>query len=165
MKSKTNFTPKKFLKFLGLVAGFIALFWGISQIYIYFHRDDWKRRTTPLPFQTVLILCKNLQIGMSNRLCNNTNDVYGPDFYPVISKTLKPYVYKYDKRESMNFDDVEEKIGIFRYDCEPVVTTADGFSYYRCHYDFHGDREFIIGILFSYPDNKVYQINTPMGED
>jgi hypothetical protein len=145
---------------------FMIIFFIGGRIYEFTHKDDRKPRTTPLNPQTITTLCKNFELDESDRLCNNTRDIYGPDFYTVLSKTLKPYEYsKYEISESLTYDDVEEKIGQFKYECWDVVHQKDGFSYFRCSYDLRGDSVYIVAILFSYPDNKVYRIMTPMGED
>ena len=127
---------------------------------------NWKERTTPLPKNTVSILCDNFQLEKDHRLCNGKKDIYAPDFYDILRDTFRPYeAYGIPSSEAATYEDVEEKIGEFRYECFPVVTTGDGFSYFDCSYDFRGDREFIIGIMFTYPDNAVIRINTPMGFD
>ena len=128
--------------------------------------DSWKKRTTPLPKDTINLLCANFQLEKDYSLCNEKKDIYGPDFYDILRDTFRPYEeYGIPSSEAATYEDVEEKIGIFMYECDPVVTTGEGFSYFRCRYDFRGDREFIIGIMFTYPDNAVFRINTPMGFD
>lgn len=127
---------------------------------------NWKERTTPLQKDTVDTLCANFQLEKDHKLCNGKREIYGPDFYDILRDTFHPYeAYKIPSSEAGTYEDVEEKIGEFKYRCFRVVHQADGFSYFNCNYGFRGDREFIIGIIFSHPDNAVFRINTPMGFD
>jgi len=139
-----------------------------SHIYInYFkHEEDWKLRTSPLPQETIDTLCSNFNLESNNSLCIQAYAVYGPDFYEIIRDTFRPYeAYRISNTEAATYEQVEEKIGKFKVECESVVHQADGFSYFNCIYDLRGDREFIIGIMYSYPDDAVFRINTPMGFD
>jgi hypothetical protein len=127
---------------------------------------DWKERTTPLPSETVAQLCASFYLEKDSSLCNGRRDVYGPDFYDIIRDTFRPYEeYEIPSSEAAIYDDVEEKLAGFKYECDPVVEQADEFSYFVCRYDLRGDREFIIGIIYTHPDNAVFRIMTPMGFD
>jgi len=128
--------------------------------------DDWKKRTTPLPYETVTALCAKLGLAKDHSLCNGRKEVYAPDFHDILRDTFRPYeAYEIDSSEAATYEEVEKKIGVFKYECDDVATTGDGFSFYSCRYDLRGDREFIIGIMYTYPDNTVFRINTPMGYD
>jgi len=107
----------------------------------------------------------NFELEKDHPLCTGKKDVYGPDFYKIIRDTFRPYEYEIDSREASTYDEVEKKLGNFKDECEPVVYQADGFVYFNCMYDLRGDGEFIIGIMYTYPDNAVFRINTPMGLD
>ena len=144
---------------------FIVLAVLACLLVVTLRRDDWKKRTTPLPRETVAILCANFDLEKDHPLCNGKTDVYGPDFYDIIRDTFHPYEDEIDSSKAATYDEVEEKIGMFEYECEPVVYEADGFTYFNCVYDLRGDMEFVIGIMFTYPDNAVFRINTPMGYD
>lgn len=149
---------------LCITMGIPLIFYG----YLHFFRygDHWKQRTTPLPRETVAILCANFDLEKNHSLCNGKKAVYGPDFYKIIRDTFRPYeAYEIESSEAATFDEVEKKLGEFNYECDPVIHQADGFTYFRCRYDLRGDREFIIGIMYTYPDNPVFRINTPMGFD
>jgi hypothetical protein len=157
-------------KFIVVVAcamlGIPVLFFFYSYLSIVYHRIDWKQRTTPLPSETVAQLCANFGLEKDASLCKGKRDVYGPDFYEIIRDTFRPYeAYEIPSSEAATYEDVEETIGIFKYECDDVATTGDGFSFYSCRYDLRGDREFIIGIIYTSPDNAVFRINTPMGFD
>lgn len=136
-----------------------------AYLHFVYYNDDWKQRTTPLPLETVKTLCKNFNLG-DDLLCAGKKEVYGPDFNGILRDTFQPYeAYEIKSDETATYDEVEEKIGMFKYECDDVATTGDGFSFYSCRYDLRGDREFIIGIMYTYPDNAVFRINAPMGYD
>ena len=147
----------------------ITLILLLILVYVFvdaLRRDNWRKRTTPLPPETVSTLCANFDLEKDHPLCNGKQDVYGPDFNKIIRDTFRPYeAYDIESSEAATFDEVEKKIGKFKYECDPVVETGDGFTYFRCRYDLRGDREFITGIMYTYPDNAVFRINTPMGFD
>jgi hypothetical protein len=145
------------------IIGIPVLFYG----YLYFvmYGDQWKQRTTPLPVESVKILCNNFNLG-NNSLCMEKRAVYAPEFYNIIRDSFRPYMaYKIASSESATYDDVETKIGVFKYECEPITYQANGLVYFRCFYDLRGDRAFKIVITFTYPEKAVMQIDTPMGYD
>jgi hypothetical protein len=47
------------------------------------------------------------------------------------------------------YEDVQAKLGTYRYEREPVVRLADGTAYYRCWYDFRGDRVFPVAFVYA----------------
>lgn len=156
-------TARKFLVTLSVVT-VISIFTCL--VLVVLRQDDWKKRTTPLPGETVNILCTNLQLGENHSLCIGRNKVYGPDFYDILRDTFRPYEeYEIPSSEASTYEEVEKILGSFKYECDDVETTGDGFSFFSCRYDLRGDREFIIGIIYSYPDQAVFRINTPMGFD
>jgi hypothetical protein len=128
-------------------------------------RDDWKKRTTPLLPETVEALCVDFELEKDHRLCAGKRDVFGTDFYKIIRDTFRPNEYETGNSEASTYEEVEKKIGNFKYECDDVATTGDGFSFFSCRYDLRGDREFIIGIMYTYPEMAVFRINTPMGYD
>jgi hypothetical protein len=139
----------------------------IGNLYTYVHRDDWKSRTTPLPRGTIAILCKNFELEEDHPLCSGEKDVYGPDFYDLIRDTFRPSEEYHSKKDRpATYDDVEKRIGVFKYICESVVYEVSwDRKYFICHYDLRGDGEFLIGILYYYPEMTVFSIATPMGYD
>jgi len=148
---------------LCIIIGVPILFY--AYLHFVYYGDDWKQRTTPLPSETVTTLCENFDLD-ADSLCDGKKAVYGPDFYRVIRDAFRPYeAYGIASSEAATYAEVEDRIGIFRYECEPIVTTGDGFTFFSCDYDLRGDREFIIGIMYTYPENAVFRINTPMGFD
>jgi hypothetical protein len=137
-------------------------------LYMFIGRygDSWKKRTTPLSQETITVLCKNFDLKQDHKLCAGKKDIYGPDFYDIIRDTFRPYdEYNIRSSDAATYDEVEEKIGAFKYDCYPITQEGDGFSYFDCAYDLRGDSEFIISIMYTYPENAVFRIYTPMGYD
>lgn len=127
---------------------------------------DWKSKTSPLPHETITILCSSFDLEKDHPLCAGEEEVYGPDFNNIIWDAFRPYeAFETESSEAATYDEVEEKIGIFKYQCEPVVQEGDGFTYFICNYDLRGDREFPIAIMFTYPDNAVFRIMINMGYD
>jgi hypothetical protein len=123
------------------------------------HQDDWKERTTPLPEETRDLLCSRFELSPDDPLCNGKKDVYAPDFVRIIKDTSRPYEeYRIQSSEAATYDDVEEKIGKFKYECEPDVHQADGLTYFICSYDLRGDREFVMAFLYTYPEKAVMRI-------
>ncbi len=121
--------------------------------------NDWEKRTTPLPKTTVDLLCRNFALSLDDVLCNGKKDVYVLDFMKVVRDAFRPYeTYEIESSEAATYEEVEEKIGMFKYECEPVETTGDGFSYFRCFYDLRGDRKFIITIFYTYPEMAVMRL-------
>ena len=157
----------KIIKGILIAIGTLIILSILACLAILFLRGslNWKERTTPLPMDTVNTLCANFQLERDHKLCNGKRDVYGPDFYDILRDTFRSYEYEIARNEAKTYEDVEEKIGEFKYECDPVVTTGDDFSYFMCRYDFRGDREFTIGIMFTPPDNAVFRMLTPMGFD
>jgi hypothetical protein len=126
--------------------------------------NAWKQRTTPLPWETVENLCNKFALT-ERSLCKKDRVVYAPDFYKIIREAFRPYKeFNTTINLAATYNEVESRMGDYRYECEPVATGNDT-SFFTCYYDLRGDREFIIGIIYIYPDMAVYRINTPMGND
>jgi|GEM_PF-2049953 len=158
---------KKHLAYVILIPfGVIILLCMILQIHVYSHRDDYKERTTPLPKETIETLCANFEINKDDRLCNGKKEISAPDFYNTIRDTFRPYeAYNIPSSEAATYEEVQQKIGDFQYECESVVYQADGFTYFICSYDLRGDRALRVAIMFTYPENAVFRIMTPIGDD
>jgi hypothetical protein len=154
--------------FYAILAVFLLCISGAfySQLHRYIYWDDWKAKTTPLPKEIIDILCKNFELEKEHPLCNGKKDVYGPDFIDIIRDTFRPYeAYGTKGNEAATYSEVHKKIGEFEYECESVVTTGDGFTYFICHYDLRGDEEFPIGIIFTYPEMATFRIMMSLGRD
>jgi len=122
-------------------------------------RDDWKQRTTPLLQETRDLLCSSFGLPPDDCLCNGNKDVYADDFVDTIKDAFRPYEeYRTQSSEAATYDDVEKKIGKFKYECEPAETTGDGLTFFTCSYDLRGDREFVMTFLYTYPEKAVMRI-------
>ena len=122
-------------------------------------QDDWKKRTTPLPQETRNVLCSRFELSSNDDLCNSDKDVYALDFAKLMRDTFRPYEELHiESSKAATYDEVEERIGSFQYECEPVTNQADGLSYFVCLYDLRGDREFITTIFFNYPEKAVMSL-------
>ena len=157
----------KILKYIGTTILLLVLVCLVTEIVLFIrYQREWKKHTTPLPEETIAILCENFDLKPDHRLCSGKKEVYGPDFYKIIRESFRPYdQYNINSNEAASFDEVDKKIGKFKYECDPILTTGDGFSYFVCRYDLRGDREYIIGMMFSYPDNAAFRMSTPMIDD
>jgi hypothetical protein len=123
------------------------------------HQNDWKSKTTPLPDETIELLCAQFGLPSDHLLCNGKNDVYALDFVKVMDEKFKPYeTYGINSDQSATFDDVEKTIGIYKYECESIETTGDGFTFFTCSYDLRGDKKFVVTILYTYPEKAVMRI-------
>ena len=159
---------KRNVVFYAILAVFLLCISGVfySQLHRHIHWDDWKAKTTPLPNETIGILCNNFELESEHALCNGKKSVYGPDFIDIIRDNFRPYeAYQIPSSKAATYDDVEKKKGVFKYECEPVITERDGFTYFICHYDLRGDEEFPIGIIFTYPEMATFRIMMSLGRD
>jgi len=108
---------------------------------------DWKHYTTPLPDKIKEDLCKKfVDINDNEKLCNDGNAIYGPDFYPYIERKLFR-----DDGEGLDFDSVQTLLGPYQVICE--IFPKDSQFSQRCTYDLRGDRVHHFSIYFNKNDN------------
>lgn len=141
---------------------------GIPVVGRYLRTDSWKNGTSPLPAYTIATLCSNFDLEEKDPLCSGKNDVYAPDFFATIRETFRPEIeYGLNTAEGITtYEDVESKLGMFKYECEPLtIQTSPKLTYFRCGYDLRGDRVSLIGIYFRSPENTVYRMDTLVGQD
>jgi len=134
--------------------------------------DAWKVRTSPLTEEQVSLLCTNFGLEKDD-LCNG-QQVYGPDFYDDIVETFHPEeefkTYGIGPKPS-TYNDVEDRLGQFKVSCGEVITTSGitlfggEFQYFKCDYDLRADGVNILGFTFRYPNETVWSITRPVGED
>ncbi len=152
---------------------FINIFHWVSTAYFPDPEwDAWKTQTSPLTEEQVSLLCANF--GLEKDIRCNGQQVYGPDFYDDIVETFHPEeefrTYGFGPKPS-TYDDVESKLGLFKVSCGEVITGSDmtlfggEFQYFKCQYDLRGDGVNILGITFRYPNETVWNITRPVGED
>jgi hypothetical protein len=58
---------------------------------------------------------------------------------------------------------VQEKLGKFQYKYEPLVTQANGLTYFRAFYDLQGDKVYPIGMWF-YGDGELWRVVADIGD-
>jgi hypothetical protein len=109
--------------------------------------------TSPLPLETIDILCNNFEIDENHKLCDGEKDIYSWDFSDIFQDSLLP-----KEGNPATYEEVERTLGVFKYECEPVVHQADGLSYFRCSYDLIGDRIHHISIYFSHPEDIIFRV-------
>jgi hypothetical protein len=118
--------------------------YGTISIISYLRKPVYAELTSPLERSVVQDVCMQLSIPTTQSPCQEGQRVYAPDFFGLIHSTFKVGINTYD--------DVEEKIGKYRFDCETPVTyrTRTGFdTNYRCWYDLNGDRVYKFGFRFT----------------
>ena len=110
--------------------------------------------TTPLDPAIAQDLCLKLKLPDADKRCQADAVVYAPDFYKDIGN---PFDYG-----ETTYQEVQALFGEYQYECESRErVAADGYSRFRCMYDFHGDRMFPISFGFSIEDETLCQI-TPV---
>lgn len=112
--------------------------------------------TTPLEAIVVQNLCQKFSLPEDDPLCRPEAIVYAPDFFPAVRAAFTPGITTYD--------DVQEKLGSYQYERKPLVTQAGGTTYFRCRYDFNGDRVFPVGFSFT-EDGVLKRIFATVGDD
>ena len=104
-------------------------------------RKDINALTTPLEPIVVQDLCSKLDLPDDDTRCQPGVSTYATDFFRDIDR---PFEYGIT-----TYDDVHALFGEYEFRCEPRVTQADGYSYFRCSYDFNGDRMYWVTFRFS----------------
>jgi hypothetical protein len=121
-----------------------------------FARPKVHEVTSPLEPSVVHDLCQKLDLPVDDPLCQSKAVVYAPDFFPAVRAEFKPGMATYE--------DVQEKLAVYQYKYGPLVTVADGTAYYRCWYDFKGDRVFPVVFVFT-EDGLLERLSTTIGDD
>jgi hypothetical protein len=140
----------------------------VSPLVVRFvHRNDWKKDTTPLPVQTISDLCQRFDLSHEDLVCNGSKKVYAADFGEVLRArfSLKNPIRTEKADATFTYQDVEKVIGAYKLECENLVELpASGYSYFRCLYDFRGDRYWREALYFYYPEQTLFSIRTGVGE-
>jgi hypothetical protein len=164
---KHNNKPFFLLLFVVLCVGLML---GVKAYNNLRLRNEWKKKSTPLPQDRVDILCTNFGLTTSHKLCDGIGYVYGPDFFDLIRKNFNPKYpqspFSKSNKVPATYEQVENKIGVFKTDCESMVWYEyEQTYYYFCTYDLRGDGKYLITIGFDYPGNKVDKIIAPKGKE
>ncbi len=135
------------------------------------NQEKWRNRTSPLSIEQRDLLCKNFDLS-KDTICTK-EDVYGPDFYSHIITAFHP-IERFSPYgigpEAATYEEVEEKLGIFKIGCganvpESSPVRPEGYHVYDCQYDLRGDRANILTIYFIAEEDKVINIVAPLGND
>lgn len=147
---------------MALIAGIcvLSMFMYPRVRGMFISRDDkWKQKTTPLSPATVKELCVILE-STEDELCREEQEnVYAPDFFPVIDEV-------FNKRNT-TYTDVQEKISKYQTELEPLSKRSDGSNYFVSHYDFRGDGVTRVGFFFygDYQNNRLMKIIFIYGDE
>lgn len=118
------------------------------------YRDltQWRERTSPLDPAVVNDICQKFGLPESDDRCKPGAVVYAPDFFNTIGGTFQP-----ENGEWATYDQVEEKLGEYKYEEEPITKVSDGTEYFVAWYDLRGDRVYPI-VIFFYSDGSLMRI-------
>lgn len=126
------------------IVGLFVLTLGALAYDTYDELAHWREKTSPLAVEVVEDMCEKFALPEEDPRCQPGAVVYAPEFFRTIGKTFQP-----ENRAWATFEQVEEKLGAYNYEKEPVTTLGDGTQYFRCWYDLNGDRLYPIVIDFN----------------
>jgi hypothetical protein len=105
------------------------------------NRERTNAYTIPLQSVVAQDLCSKLDLPETDSRCKAGAVVYATDFFHDIGRPFELNVSTYE--------DVQALFDKYQFDCESRVTTADGYSYFICDYDFTGDQVYWVSFMFS----------------
>lgn len=111
---------------------------------------DYNQFTTPLDPEVVRDVCTTFQLS-DNLLCQEGSTVYADQLNRAVVKVLH-------SEKGLTYDNVENRLGKYRYQCSHPQTQRNGTKYFTCDYDFNGDHVYKITVGYN-QDGKVYQMN------
>jgi hypothetical protein len=162
METKETDTKKRIILIIGflvllspiiLACGLIVLTGTVFFIDGFMQTVTWREHTIPLSQEVLDDLCNKFELGPEDERCDDSGgDVYGPDFYDLLYKSFTP-----KDQPWATFEEVNEIVGNYQYKCEPPVIFSEGESYYRCFYDFSGDKVYPF-VIYYYIDGPVMRI-------
>jgi hypothetical protein len=136
---------------LPAIAGVV---YGLSDIP---DRINWKAHTSPLSQDVIDDICLKFNLSTNDTRCKAGARVYAPDFFSVIGETFQP-----KNGPWATYDEVQQKLGKYQFQYDPPVTTGDGLTYFRAHYDLRGDLVFPITMFF-YADGRLWRLIADIG--
>jgi hypothetical protein len=119
---------------------------------------NWRSKTSPLDQDTVNDLCLKFELASNDRRCQPGQEVYAPDFFRVIRDTFQP-----KSGEWATYSEVQQKLEAYQFKFDPPVTTGQGMTYFRAHYDLRGDQVYPIGMFF-YSDGRLFRLIADVGD-
>lgn len=155
------FRAFKWAAVIAMVAMLLVLIYAVGLILLtgiamgydaYKDITQWRERTSPLDPAVVSDICQKFDIPEGDDRCKPGAVVYAPDFFSTIGETFQP-----ENREWATYDQVEEKLGEYKYNEEPITKVSDGTEYFRAWYDLHRDRVYPI-VIFFYSDGRLMRI-------
>ena len=138
--------------YLPTIAGAVIGLWDIPD------QLNWKAKTSPLRQDVVQDLCLKFGLSSADPHCQPANRVYGPDFFGVIRDAFQPTTGNW-----ATYDEVQDKLGKYQFAYDPPVTTGDGLTYFRAHYDLNGDQVYPI-VMFFYEDGRLWRLVANVGD-
>ena len=136
---------------LMIVGGCISSCLLIRAYGTYSAQKKIRALTTPLSLETTQDLCVKLSLPKTDRRCRADTVVYAPDFYADLNRP-----FKYGES---TYQDVQDLFGQYQYECESRErVAADGYSRFRCSYDFQGDHMFPVIFSFSLENETLVDI-------
>lgn len=153
-RASTNLPLQLITICLLLIVLFFACRLAVSIVRIgYFSLTEesiTRSKATPLSYAVINDICAKFALDQNDRRCQHSEDIYTPEFIDVISKAFSS--------PGVTFDEVEEKLGVYRIECSPSFVTSDKKEYFICEYDLSGDEIYKISIFF-YSDGKLMRIH------
>jgi len=119
-----------FMTITCMIAG--AIYAGVRTVRIHF----LELLTTPLSPSTTSELCTILEITPNDPRCSDSAKSYAAQFFPELRG-------HYSSKTSRQV--VDQEIGMYLVECSVHRTFSDG-GYLACHYDFRGDRAYMVKI-------------------
>jgi len=113
---------------------------------------QWREHTTPLDPEVVADICEKFGLPEDDPRCQPGATVYAPEFFRTIGETFQP-----PDGDWATYSQVEEILGEYKFDEEPITILSDGTEYFRCWYDLRGDRVYPIVISFN-SDGSIRKI-------
>jgi hypothetical protein len=137
---------------LPATAGAVIGLWDVPD------KLNWRAHTSPLSQDVIDDLCLKFKLPTNDPRCQPGARVYAPDFFSVIRATFQP-----KNGPWATYDEVQLKLGKYQFTYDPPVTTGDGLTYFRAHYDLRGDQVFPITMFF-YADGKLWRLIADVGD-
>ena len=119
----------------GAIAAIPAYFIAKS----YSHNHFPARYTTPLEPYVAEHLCSILSLDVMDDRCQS-GEVYAIEFFRDIQRHY---------RRGVPREEVDGELGVYLVDCGEWESSSDAGWLRRCYYDFKGDGEYVLTILYT----------------
>lgn len=133
---------------VALFTGGLMFFDGISD-YL-----TWRDHTEPLSQEVIDDLCEKFELDGTDPRCDNSgDDIFGPDFFNDLQQNISSDI----NNGWTTYEDMNDKFGMYEFKREPIVKQEDGKEFFRCFYDFTGDKAYPF-IVYYYTDGKIMRL-------